>query len=298
MHITVTGAAGFVGRAVAERIASERPDVALLLVDRAFDRTPVAPTLEGDLTDAGFLREVCACSDVVIHLVALPGGAAEQDPAASRAINLDMPLALIDAMAGRRLVIAGSIAVFGSALPAQVDDATPIRPASVYGTHKAMVELAFADAVRRGVVAGMVLRLPGIVARPEAGGGFGSAFFSDVFHAAREGRRYTLPVAPDATSWLMSARTCAKNLVMAALGSDSVPDAVTLPALRVRMSDLIAELGGHGDVRGIDHAEDADLRRMFGSYPPLATLRADALGFAHDGTLAQLVAAAFKAGEG
>ncbi|WP_033921815.1 NAD-dependent epimerase/dehydratase family protein [Sphingomonas sp. 37zxx] len=289
MRVAITGAAGFVGRAVAARLATQHPEVALLLVDRAFDRAGVAPTLTGDLTDAGFLRAICDRSDVVIHLAALPGGAAEQDAAASRAINLDVPLALIDGMAGRRLVIAGSIAVFGHALAEPVDDMTPVRPASVYGTHKAMVELAFADAVRRAAVAGMVLRLPGIVARPAAGNGFGSAFLSDVFHAARQGRRYTLPAAADATSWLMSARTCAANLVAAALGPDSAQAAVTLPALRVRIGDLIAELARHGDVGGIDHAEDAATRRMFGSYPPLATPRADALGFAHDGTLAQLV---------
>ena len=289
MHITVTGAAGFVGRAVAERLACEHADIDLLLVDRAFDHVPVAPPLIGDLTDRGFLRDLCSRSDALIHLAALPGGAAEQDPAASRAINLDVPLALVDAMAGRRLVIAGSIAVFGSDLPTPVNDATPVRPTGVYGTHKAMVELAFADALRRGVLAGMVLRLPGIVARPGAGAGFGSAFLSDVFHAAREGRRYTLPVAADATAWLMSARTCAANLVVAARGSDSARDAVTLPALRVTIGDLIAELSRHGDVGGIDHAEDAATRRMFGSYPPLATPRAEAMGFVHDGSLERLV---------
>lgn len=291
MRLAVTGAAGFVGRAVVRHLAETRPDIDLLLADRAFDEPQPHETITGDLADPATIRTLCAGADAVLHLAALPGAAAERDPAASRAVNLDVPQALIEAMRGRRLVIAGSIAVFGTDLPEMVDDATPPAPASVYGTHKRMVELAFADAVRRGALAGMVVRLPGIVARPSAAGGFGSAFLSEIFHAARAGADYTVPVAPDATSWLMSARTCAANLATAVLGEASEQAALTLPALRVRIGDLVAELARHGDVRRIGFSEDAATRRSFGSYPPLATPRADALSFRHDGTLAQLVAA-------
>jgi nucleoside-diphosphate-sugar epimerase len=299
MRLAITGAAGFVGRAVVRHLTSTRPDVELLLADRHFDAPQRHDTLTGDLTDPAVLRQLCAdATDAVLHLAALPGGAAERDPVASRMANLDVPVALIEAMRGRRLVIAGSIAVFGATLPADVDDETVPKPASVYGTHKRMVELALADAVRRGALGGMVLRLPGIVARPAAAGGFGSAFMSDTFHAARSGLAYSVPVAPDATVWLMSAQACAANLAVAALGQASEPDAVTLPALRVGMDELVAELAHHGDVRGISFVEDAATRRTFGSYPPLSTPRAETLGFRHDGTLRQLVAAALAAIEG
>lgn len=293
MRLAITGSAGFVGQAVVAHVAGTRPDVELLLADRAFASPQHHATLTGDLRDPAMLRAVCDGADAVLHLAALPGCAAERDPWASRAINLDVPLALIEAMAGRRLVIAGSIAVFGGALPASVDDLTQPTPTSVYGTHKRMVELAFADAVRRGAVRGIMLRLPGIVARPRSAEGFGSAFLSDVFHAARTGAVYTVPVAADATSWLMSVRACAANLAAAVLGDATAQDAVTLPALHVRIGDLVTELAQHGDVQGIGFAENAAVRRTFGSYPPLATPRADALGFRHDGSLAQLVAAAF-----
>ncbi len=290
MRLAITGAAGFVGRAVVRQLAAQHPGVDLLLADREATGLDGHETLEGDLTDPTVIAALTAERvDAVLHLAALPGGAAEHDPAASRAVNLGMPLALIEAMRGRRLVIAGSIAVFGGVLPDPVDEATVPIPTSVYGTHKRMIELAFTDAVRRGAVSGLALRLPGIVARPAAAGGFGSAFLSDMFHAALAGTVLRVPVAPDATSWLMSVRCCAANLVAAALGERTEQTAVTLPALRVTVGNLVAELGRHGDVSGIRFEEVPATRATFGSYPQLVTPRADALGFRHDGNLTKLV---------
>lgn len=290
MLLAITGAAGFVGRAVVRQLAERHPQVELLLADREVTGFGTYETLAGDLTEPAVIAALTAPRvDAVLHLAALPGGAAERNPAASRAINLDVPLALIEGMRGRRLVIAGSIAVFGGILPDPVDDATVPTPASVYGTHKRMVELAFADAVRRGAVTGFALRLPGIVARPAAAGGFGSAFLSDIFHTALAGTPLCVPVAADATSWLMSVRCCAGNLVAAALGERTAEEAMTLPALRVTIGDLVTELARHGDVSGIRFEEIPATRATFGSYPVLSTARADALGFRHDGGLTQLV---------
>lgn len=279
MRLTITGADGFVGRAVVRRLRETGAAAELLLVDRAFAGPGPERRLAGDLTDPAVLAAATRECDALLHLAALPGGAAECDPVASRAINLDVPLRLSEAMAGRRLVLAGSIAVFGAAPPAPVEDGTVPVPDSVYGTHKRMVELAFADAVRRGAIAGAVLRLPGIVARPPAATGFGSAFLSDVFHAAVAGRPYVVPVASDATSWLCSVRSCAANLVRALLGNGSEQAPVTLPALRVRIGDLVDALEARLPGAALTHAEDPALRRAFASYPPLDTSRAAALGF-------------------
>lgn len=290
MLLAITGAAGFVGRAVVRELEVQHPGVELLLADRDAAGLDGHEMVAGDLSDPAVVAALTAPRvDAVLHLAALPGGAAERNPEASRAINVDVPLALIEAMRGRRLVIAGSIAVFGGVLPDPVDDATAPTPTSVYGTHKRMVELAFADAVRRDAVSGFTLRLPGIVARPAAAGGFGSAFLSDLFHTALAGTPLRVPVAADATSWLMSARCCAANLVAAALGERTAQEAVTLPALRVTIGDLVAELARHGDVSGIRFEEIPATRATFGSYPCLTTPRADALGFRHDGGLYQLV---------
>ena len=303
MLTVVTGAAGFVGQALARRMAETGFPGAVRLVDRS---PPEAPgesfeCVAADLGEPGALVRLVADADRIVHLAALPGGAAERDPALSRRINLDLNLDLFTALVAAdrpvRLVWASSIAVFGGPLPAVVDDRTTPRPGMTYGAHKLMTEIALADAVRRGVDA-LALRLPGIVARPRGAGGFKSAFASDLFHAIAADVAFTLPVGPDATMWLMSARRVADNLLHALdvdLHADA-PRLLTLPALHVRLSDLVAEIGrAAGVAPRIDFAPDPALEAAFGRQPPLRTPAADALGFRHDGTLDILVRTALSA---
>ena len=289
MQLTITGADGFVGRAVVRALLDNGfPRDDLTLVDRAPDARSCG-VIAGDLTDPAVVKRATDGCDTLLHLAALPGGAAEQDPALSRQVNLDLPLRLIDAMQGRRLIIAGSIAVFGSAPKGPISDATAPRPDSVYGAHKAMVELAFADAARRGAVKGALLRLPGVVARPASAAGFGSAWMSDIFHAAQGGRPLILPVTRDSTCWMASATATAANLAHAIMAGVDAPHPVTLPALRVRVGELLDLVAARCGSVPVVHREDASIQRMFASYPDLSTPHARRLGFRDDGDLAALI---------
>ncbi len=276
-RIAVTGAAGFVGRAVLARLRREG------IKAIAIDRQPGEGIVAGDLSDPAFRREALADADAVIHLAAIPGGAAEADYDLSRRINLDLTLALMEEAKGR-FVYASSIAVFGAISPEPVDDDTPPRPALTYGAHKVMAEVALANLKRLGRLDGVALRLPGIVARPRASAGLKSAFMSDVFHALAANEPITLPVSPQATMWMLSAQAAAEALLHAVRVTDA-PAVLTLPALRVRMDELVAALGG-GQV---SYQPDAALEAQFGAYPLLSTPAADRLGFHHDGNLATLV---------
>lgn len=289
MRLAITGAAGFVGRAVAKHLSELNFVGSVRLVDREIPFSTEFESMELNLADTGAVDRVLDGVDRVLHLAALPGGAAQSDPALSRKVNLDVSLDLLNSLHGRRLIYASSIAVFGDSFPAAVDDDSIDNPTSVYGTHKRMVELAFADAVRRQAATGVALRLPGIVARPSSAEGFGSAFLSDVFHAVRGGQSYTVPTEPEAVSWLMSVKTCAANLVHALLSDFSEAEAITLPALPVSMENLVRSAARHGDSSKINFQKNLDIQKIFASHPPLATPRANALNFVSDLTLDALV---------
>jgi uncharacterized protein YbjT (DUF2867 family) len=131
MRVVVTGAGGFIGRyltrALLERGRLAGPDgqpaviSELVLVDRApFDlpeggRTKVTP-MAGDLRDDGFVAEVMGERvDSLFHLAATLSIEAERDLETGWAINLQLPLRLLEACrrfaATPRFVYASSIAV-------------------------------------------------------------------------------------------------------------------------------------------------------------------------------------------
>jgi nucleoside-diphosphate-sugar epimerase len=291
MRTLLTGAAGFIGQATRAALAMGGGEVV------ATDRWGGAGSglIAADLTEAGIAPGLVHGADRVIHLAALPGGAAEANPALSAAVNLHATLRLAEAAAATgtiRFVYASSVAVFGAPLPDRVDDDTAVCPSMTYGTHKAAVELLLADLARRGSLEAISLRLPGVVGRPRAPSGLKSAFMSDVFHAIRAGEPITLPVSPDATLWLMSPRAAAAALIHAAtLPARQLPSRpITLPALRVATSGLVDAIAAVcGATPAVAYDPDPIVEAQFGRLPPLSTGMADALGFHHDGSLEALV---------
>jgi nucleoside-diphosphate-sugar epimerase len=249
----------------------------------------------GDIADAAVRGRAMEGADIVFHLAGVLSAFAEQDYALSRRVNLDATLALFEAAgAGTRIVYASSIAVFGAPLPAHVDDRTPPEPALIYAAHKRMCEIALADFARRGAFEGIALRLPGIVARPRGAASTRSAFLSDIFHALRRRETFTSPVSPLSTFWIMSVECCVDNLVHAArlpLSAAATGPALTLPALRLSMAELVAAVARACgvDAASVSYAPDPETEAVFGGYPPLATPLAEKLGFRSDGTADDLV---------
>lgn len=301
MNIILTGANGFIGRVLAQRLLSLNP-TSLTLLDLAMDAAPDHPAVRvvtGALQETAVLDQAFANGcDLLLHLAAVPGGAAEQNPALSRAVNLDGTLALFERATANgntpRIVYASTIAVLGAPLPATVDDNCPVAPAMTYGCHKAMIELALADLHRRGVAEAVSFRLPGIVARPPGPSGLKSAFMSNIFHALKAGDAFVCPVSSTATMWMMSVRQVVENFIHAAqLDPGLMPASrvVTLPALTVSMGDLVAALcASTGSSPAlVSYAPDADLEAHFGAYPPLQAARAEQAGFRHDGSVCELV---------
>lgn len=318
MTIIVTGAGGFVGRLLVKELLSEGQNV--IAVDRDLsvltpeNGFPIGDNLilkQGDLSDSQARSEIIKAASAsimplrVVHLAAVPGGAAEGNPKLSRDVNINATIDLLEAVAAAgqapRVVYASTIAVFGDPLPAAgVDDDTILAPRLIYGAHKAMIETVIATMTRRGEIDGVSLRLPGIIARPDEASGLKSAFMSDLFHSFVKGEEFICPVSKAATLWVMSVVCCVKNLIHALrVEGELLPDkrVMTLPALCVTMNELINEAASFSgqDASLAQFKPDKALEAAFGSHPPLTTKAADHAGFSHDGTLKILVENAFEA---
>lgn len=298
MRLAVTGAAGFVGRAVLAAALADPGIRALTVTDRALPGLPPDPRLRavpGDICDPSVQAAVWDGAEALIHLAAVLGGAAEGDPAASRRVNLDATLDLMDRAAGRRFVLASSIAVWGPP-PARTTDDTPAAPRLIYALHKHMAEGALEGLTRRGALDGLALRLPGVVARPGDGAGLKSAFLSALFHAARDGRAITLPVAPEGRTWLASGPAVGAGLVHAArlpaarLGARRT---LALPALAPRFAELAAALRqAFPSAPAPEWRPDPEIMAAFGGFGDLEAAEAARLGFPADPDLRALIAAA------
>lgn len=307
-RVLVTGAGGFLGRRVVERLLAPgalgpQAVTRVTLVDL---QPPPAPAdarvrrVQGGFADPAVLAAATDGGvDLLLHLASVPGGAAEAHPAQGRAVNLDGALALFDAVADAEappvVVFTSTIAVHGAGDGGPVGPDTPLRPETSYGAHKLMAEIHLADLVRRGLLDGRSIRPSGIVARPPGGyAGFATAWMSDIFHAVAAGRPFDCPLPAEAAIWLQSVDCAARQVLHAAsLGPEGWPAhrALTLPATVAPLGELAAEIAraaGRGPPRVRFAPKGSGL-------PALDAAPAEALGFRSDGDVAGLVRAVLAA---
>lgn len=308
-RIVVTGAAGFIGSRIVDRLLDD-PEYAnaqitisdLKLSGRSDERLRL---LEGDFCDPLVLAEMVGDGvDLLFHLGGIMGGTAETNYDLARRVNVDATLSLFEALRNEanppRVVFASSIAVFGPPLPPVIDDDTHPVATMNYGAQKRMMEIALEQFSARGQIDGLAIRLPGIVARPGLDASFKSAFMSAVFHAFAAGQDFVMPCSPGGRLWLISVPACVDAFVHAAgLSSHMLGRrrAFTLPAQEVIVSDLIDALkvSYPESPTVVRYEPDPALDALFASQPPLATPLADGLGFHHDGDLPTLIAKALSA---
>lgn len=314
MNILITGAAGFIGTALARalaatEIARNAQDAEfrigrILLADRVPPAAPEDPrihTAVGDIGDPAFIASlVTPDTRLVFHLAGVVSGAAEADFALGMRANLDGTRHMLEACRAltepARLVFASSIAVYGRPLPERIDDETPTRPTLSYGVQKLVCEILLEEYTRRGYVDARALRLSGVVVRPPAPNGALSGFNSDVIREPIEGRDYTCPVGPEAVIWLQTVGRCVKNLIHAAhLPSTFLGErrALLLPATAASIGeivDAIRHIVSEEAAARVRYQRNDDLQTQFGAWPrKMSAARATRLGFEADAGLGEII---------
>ncbi len=325
MRVTITGGAGFLGLALAERLLAERAEVeGLCLTDQVPPPAgrPAVPSpgdgqgegsgaevevVTGDLTGDGVLdRVIGEDTDVVYHLASVVSAGAEADFDLGYAVNLLGTLALLERCRrvgeerGRpvRVVFASSLATYGSGAGDPVDDGTAQRPETSYGVQKACGELLVNDYHRKGFVEGWTLRLPTVVVRPGKPNRAASGFASGIIREPLAGVDAVCPVTPETVMAVISPRrvvdgfTALLDLDVDAVGADRT---ILLPGLAMRVADAVAavkdEAAGSGRTIGqVRFEPDPDIQRIVDSWPPaIVSARAEGLGMRGDSSVGAIV---------
>lgn len=167
MDALITGATGFIGSRLAERLASEGHNV----IAFGGERTPLeagrrraleARGIEvetGGLDDLVLLRRLAARADIVFHLAAAQH---EANVGADyfRTVNVQGTRNLLDACeaAGvQRFVYGSTIGVYGSARNGRLDETSATQPENIYGVTKLEAERVVTE--RRGRLSWTIVRI-------------------------------------------------------------------------------------------------------------------------------------------
>jgi UDP-glucose 4-epimerase len=180
MRVLVTGVAGFVGYAVADRLCRDGHEVCGLA--RSDGRLPdEVERIVADLRDDAMVRAAFGRRyDAVCHLAALVRARdSRADPVGYWRTNVGGTLAILRGLAAQdgpptRLVVASTCAVYGEPGAARITEDIPPHPTNPYGSSKLAADRAVAELAATGAIGAVSLRafniaggLPGHADRDE-----------------------------------------------------------------------------------------------------------------------------------
>lgn len=148
-HVLVTGATGFIGRALCGRLREEGSRVRALSRREAVG--PWDEAVRADLATGALPEECLAGVDTIFHLAAKVHALGERwhEEESYRRLNVDGTRLLLEKARGagvRRFVFFSSVQAMGEETPACLDETTEPKPVTPYGRSKLEAErLVLAD---------------------------------------------------------------------------------------------------------------------------------------------------------
>jgi nucleoside-diphosphate-sugar epimerase len=312
VKILVTGAGGFLGGMLAQRLLGEA-SLAKQRVTRLV-LTDQAPIPLEDARAEAWVAPLADCADqiararfdAVFHLASAVSAECEADFELGMRSNLESTRALLLALrtAGNvpRLVFASSAAVFGAdppllPVPSPVHDYTLPTPQTSYGTQKLMLEQLIADMTRKGFLDGRALRLLTVSVRPGRPNGAASGFLSGVIREPLAGVPTLCPV-PLKTRVALASPGATINALLRVYEATREEfggrTALNLPALSVSVGEMLDQLEAVAPAaRELVRVEpDPRIQNIVASWPSeFRAERAQRLGLAPDPSFGHIIAA-------
>ncbi len=177
--LVITGGQGYIGSALAMRLAKERRLVQLVSNFSPTQNVPASETVQHvrlDLRDEANWALLLQDAEAIVHLSWRTDlRAAEANPAEDRQLNVEPVRALIRAARNCRrgvpVIFASTVTIVGHAPPLPVNEQTPNQLCTVYDWHKLECETMLRDATRQGLLRACSLRLANVY-------GYGSGVLS------------------------------------------------------------------------------------------------------------------------
>jgi nucleoside-diphosphate-sugar epimerase len=314
-NILITGAAGFIGQLLAERLLSE-PQYNLILTDIVLPPVPSkakhsknARSIQADLCDPTSLSNLIDTSlplDAIYIFHGIMSSGSEANFELGMRVNLTATASLLEALRTAqnpgpeplRVIYASSQAVYGQPLPDIINETVMPTPEGSYGAQKLICETLINDYTRKGYLNGFCLRFPTISIRPGRPTQAASSFLSGMIREPLNGVECVIPLKDRSfKSWLCSPKTLAENLVHALqVDGEKLPShrrVVNMPGIGVtvqEMMEALATVGGEEKLKLLKEQTDVEMERILRSWgTTFDNSLAYGLGFRKDVSFEQAV---------
>jgi nucleoside-diphosphate-sugar epimerase len=250
MAIFVTGAGGFLGRALIDALIDKGMPVL------AFDCQEPPPEIiarwkgkaefrQGDIGDegliAGLIRE-SGSDDPIIHLAGILTAGCDRNPRSAIAVNVGGTCNVLEgalANGKRRVVFASTIGVYGPGLPQPIREDMPAEPEGWYGASKLMAEQEGLLYVRRFGLDFRAVRFAAVTGPNRTAVGSASLFTSLIPEKAARGEPYAIEVTPDTSYPVVYIKDAVDSLIKLMSASEAPSRIYNIASGNVVVSEMV-----------------------------------------------------------